>query len=292
MLREHAPAGALAIVEGDIRSAADMRQALPSSVPMPSRTWRRWPACGPPACGPPTTATSTSPARSACWRPPAPAGVRRVPLRLLLLASTATRRRCRSARTIPATAPICPYAATKRAGELLCHTYAHLYGCRSLCLRFFTVYGPRQRPDLAIHKFCRLHHGRRADPPLRRRHAPRATTPISTTSSPASAAPSTGPRCPRPASRSSTWAAPAPPASSIWSATWSASWTAPPARLAAAPARRRPDHLRRHRPRPRPARLRARVPIEDGLARFPIGSSAGEWSETLVTRPLALHELS
>jgi UDP-glucuronate 4-epimerase len=52
--------------------------------------------------------------------------------------------------------PISPYAATKAAGELLCHTYAHLYGMRIVCLRFFTVYGARQRPDLAIHKFAKL----------------------------------------------------------------------------------------------------------------------------------------
>lgn len=52
--------------------------------------------------------------------------------------------------------PISPYAATKAAGELLCHTYAHLYDVRAVCLRFFTVYGARQRPDLAIHKFSRL----------------------------------------------------------------------------------------------------------------------------------------
>jgi len=52
--------------------------------------------------------------------------------------------------------PISPYAATKVAGELLCHTYAHLYDMRILCLRFFTVYGARQRPDLAIHKFAKL----------------------------------------------------------------------------------------------------------------------------------------
>jgi len=52
--------------------------------------------------------------------------------------------------------PISPYAATKRAGELLTHTYTHLYGITCLCLRFFTVYGPRQRPDLAIRKFTRL----------------------------------------------------------------------------------------------------------------------------------------
>jgi UDP-glucuronate 4-epimerase len=52
--------------------------------------------------------------------------------------------------------PISPYAATKAAGELLCHSFAHLYDMRIVCLRFFTVYGARQRPDLAIHKFAKL----------------------------------------------------------------------------------------------------------------------------------------
>ena len=52
--------------------------------------------------------------------------------------------------------PISPYAATKAAGELLGHSYAHLYDMRIVCLRFFTVYGARQRPDLAIHKFAKL----------------------------------------------------------------------------------------------------------------------------------------
>ena len=52
--------------------------------------------------------------------------------------------------------PISPYASTKAAGELLCHTYSHLFNIRTVCLRFFTVYGARQRPDLAIHKFSRL----------------------------------------------------------------------------------------------------------------------------------------
>src|SRR5690606_17041890 len=56
----------------------------------------------------------------------------------------------------PVDHPVSPYAATKRAGELLCHTYPHLYDLSVVCLRFFTVYGPRQRPDLAIHKFARL----------------------------------------------------------------------------------------------------------------------------------------
>jgi len=52
--------------------------------------------------------------------------------------------------------PISPYAATKKSGELLCHAAAHLSGLRCMALRFFTVYGPRQRPDLAIRKFSRL----------------------------------------------------------------------------------------------------------------------------------------
>ena len=52
--------------------------------------------------------------------------------------------------------PISPYAATKKSGELLCHVYSHLYGINIACLRFFTVYGPRQRPDLAIYKFTKL----------------------------------------------------------------------------------------------------------------------------------------
>lgn len=52
--------------------------------------------------------------------------------------------------------PISPYAATKLAGELLAYTYAHVWGLQVVCLRFFTVYGPRQRPDLAIHKFTAM----------------------------------------------------------------------------------------------------------------------------------------
>jgi len=56
----------------------------------------------------------------------------------------------------PVDHPISPYAATKRAGELLAHTYHHLFGMNVACLRFFTVFGPRQRPDLAIRKFAGL----------------------------------------------------------------------------------------------------------------------------------------
>jgi UDP-glucuronate 4-epimerase len=56
----------------------------------------------------------------------------------------------------PVNMPVSPYAATKIAGERLAYTYAHLFGLRVVCLRFFTVYGPRQRPDLAIRKFTTL----------------------------------------------------------------------------------------------------------------------------------------
>jgi UDP-glucuronate 4-epimerase len=52
--------------------------------------------------------------------------------------------------------PISPYAATKRSAELLCRVATHLHGLTTICLRLFTVYGPRQRPDLAIHRFARL----------------------------------------------------------------------------------------------------------------------------------------
>jgi Nucleoside-diphosphate-sugar epimerases len=56
----------------------------------------------------------------------------------------------------PVDFPISPYAASKKAGELISYTYHHLYQMNTACLRFFTVYGPRQRPDLAIHKFTHL----------------------------------------------------------------------------------------------------------------------------------------
>ncbi len=56
----------------------------------------------------------------------------------------------------PVRHPISPYAATKRMNELQAHVYSHIYGLRVTMLRFFTVYGPRQRPDMAIHRFTRL----------------------------------------------------------------------------------------------------------------------------------------
>lgn len=56
----------------------------------------------------------------------------------------------------PIDLPISPYAASKRSAELYCHIYNHLYGLSIVGLRFFTVYGPRQRPEMAIHKFAEL----------------------------------------------------------------------------------------------------------------------------------------
>ncbi len=52
-------------------------------------------------------------------------------------------------------AQVSPYGASKKAGELLCHTYAHLYGIKTTCLRFFTVFGPRNRPDMACYLFTK-----------------------------------------------------------------------------------------------------------------------------------------
>jgi UDP-glucuronate 4-epimerase len=85
---------------------------------------------------------------------------RRVGVRKFIFASSSSiygnNRKVPFAESDPVDHPISPYAATKKAGELLCHTYHHLYGLDVTCLRFFTVYGPRQRPDLAIHAFARL----------------------------------------------------------------------------------------------------------------------------------------
>jgi len=64
----------------------------------------------------------------------------------------------------PADFPVSPYGATKRAGELLCYVYHRLYDIDIVCLRFFTAFGPRQRPEMAIHKFTRLIDHRKAVP--------------------------------------------------------------------------------------------------------------------------------
>ncbi len=78
-------------------------------------------------------------------------------IRKFILASTSSiygnNKKVPFSETDPVDNPISPYAASKKAAELLCHTYHYLYNMDIFALRFFTVYGPRQRPDLAIHKF-------------------------------------------------------------------------------------------------------------------------------------------
>lgn len=85
---------------------------------------------------------------------------RRQPVRNFVFASSSSVYGVNSktpfAETDPVDAQISPYAAAKRSGELYCATYARLYGFPVVSLRFFTVYGPRQRPEMAIHRFTRL----------------------------------------------------------------------------------------------------------------------------------------
>ena len=78
------------------------------------------------------------------------------PKKLIFASSSSVYGNCKSevfTEDLKITEPISPYAASKSACEQICYTFSHLYGINVVCLRFFTVYGPRQRPDLAIHKF-------------------------------------------------------------------------------------------------------------------------------------------
>jgi UDP-glucuronate 4-epimerase len=149
-----APAGRLTVVEGDIRHAADVRRAFeagePDAVVHLAALAGVRPSCERPVAYMDVNLTGTAMLLEAARA----AGVRR-----FLFASSSSvygeTARVPFREDDVCGSPISPYAATKRSGELLCHTYAHLYGMRIACARFFTVYGPRQRPDLAIHKFCR-----------------------------------------------------------------------------------------------------------------------------------------
>ncbi len=81
------------------------------------------------------------------------------PQNLVIASSSSVYSGCKNppfAETLSADQPLSPYAATKRANELMAYTFSHLYGLNTTMLRFFTVYGPRQRPDMAIHKFAKL----------------------------------------------------------------------------------------------------------------------------------------
>jgi UDP-glucuronate 4-epimerase len=153
-LQSRATPGALTLHEGDIRSASDLAAAMESASPevvahLAALAGVR-PSCERPAEYADVNVTGTTRLLEASRR----AGVRR-----FLFASSSSVYGETAAVPFreedPCGQPISPYAASKRAGELLGHSYAHLYGMRIICPRFFTVYGPRQRPDLAIHKFCR-----------------------------------------------------------------------------------------------------------------------------------------
>lgn len=81
------------------------------------------------------------------------------PKKLIFASSSSVYGNCKAkvfTEDLKITEPISPYAASKSACEQICYTFSHLYGISVVCLRFFTVYGPRQRPDLAIHKFVNL----------------------------------------------------------------------------------------------------------------------------------------
>jgi UDP-glucuronate 4-epimerase len=154
MLQQQAAPDALTLIEGDIRNPADVQRAfagkpLDAIAHLAALAGVR-PSCQRPAEYTAVNVTGTTHLLEAARA----AGVRR-----FFFASSSSVYGETAAipfrETDPCGAPISPYAATKRAGELLCHAYTHLYGLRILCGRFFTVYGPRQRPDLAIHKFCR-----------------------------------------------------------------------------------------------------------------------------------------
>jgi UDP-glucuronate 4-epimerase len=154
MLAARAPAGALTVIEGDIRSAMDVRRAFeverPAVVAHLAALAGVRPSRQRPEAYTDVNVTGTTVLLEAARA----AGVRR-----FLFASSSSVYGESAAMPFREEdgcgRPISVYAATKRAGELLCHTYAHLYSMKVICPRFFTVYGPRQRPDLAIHKFCR-----------------------------------------------------------------------------------------------------------------------------------------
>ncbi|HKK00662.1 MAG TPA: GDP-mannose 4,6-dehydratase [Desulfuromonadales bacterium] len=149
---------ALTTLKGDLRSAADLERAFtalgdPSCaavVHLAAMAGVR-PSIADPLLYSDVNITGTLQVLEACRR----FGVRR-----LASASSSSvygnNRKVPFAESDSVDHPISPYAATKKAGELLCHNYHHLHGLSIACLRFFTVYGPRQRPDLAIHKFTRL----------------------------------------------------------------------------------------------------------------------------------------
>ena len=146
-------AGQFSLVEGDIRRAGDMAQLFASVTPqsvihLAARAGVR-PSIAQPALYTEVNVTGTVNLLEAARQTQG--------LDRFLLASSSSvygnRSKVPFSETDPVSEPISPYAATKRACELIGHTYHHLYDLPVACLRFFTVYGPRQRPDLAIARF-------------------------------------------------------------------------------------------------------------------------------------------
>jgi UDP-glucuronate 4-epimerase len=145
--------GAFSLVEGDLRAPADLQRALAAGpvdvvVHLAALAGVR-PSLREPERFYDVNVMGTLRLLEACRQ----VGVRRV-----VFASSSSVYGADSAvpfrESDPCSQPLSPYAATKRAGELLAWNAHHLHGLSMTCLRFFTVYGPRQRPDLAIHKFA------------------------------------------------------------------------------------------------------------------------------------------
>lgn len=143
------------LVEGDIRDAALLdrlfgEEALDAVVHLAARAGVR-PSIRQPALYTSVNLVGTTELLEAC---------RRHDVRRFLFGSSSSvygnNAKVPFSEDDPVDHPISPYAATKKAGEVLCHAHHHLFGISMACLRFFTVYGPRQRPEMAIHKFARL----------------------------------------------------------------------------------------------------------------------------------------
>ena len=146
----------ITLVEGDIRKPADVEQAFASGldavIHLAARAGVR-PSIDAPELYIDTNIKGTFHLLEAAKRH----GVKR-----FVFASSSSvygvNKKVPFAEVDPILQTISPYAMTKMAGEQMCSNYSALYGIRTVCLRFFTVYGPRQRPDLAISKFTRLIH--------------------------------------------------------------------------------------------------------------------------------------
>ncbi|MBI3447984.1 MAG: GDP-mannose 4,6-dehydratase [Acidobacteria bacterium] len=142
------------LITGDIRSAATVDEVLGAErfdvvVHLAARAGVR-PSIAEPALYSDVNLTGTSVLLEACRR--------HGPRRFVFGSSSSVygdANKVPFAESDPVTHPVSPYAATKAAGELLCYAHHHVHALDVTCLRFFTVYGPRQRPEMAIHKFAR-----------------------------------------------------------------------------------------------------------------------------------------